>query len=68
MRKIEERMCNAVNNRRSFKESNTEVIVSAKGNVFVKLYNTIILPTLKAGVIIATADGTLRRQAVGCVH
>lgn len=42
MRKIEERMCNAVNNRRSFKESNTEVIVSAKGNVFVKLYNTII--------------------------
>ncbi len=42
MKRIEEKMCNAVAARRNFKQSNTEVISLLNGSVFVKLYDTII--------------------------
>lgn len=41
MRKIEQRMVNAVNNKVNYRESNTEVIVKG-ANVFVRLYDTYI--------------------------
>ena len=41
MRKIEQRMVNAINNKVNYKESNTEVIVKG-ANVFVRLYDTYI--------------------------
>lgn len=41
MRKIEQRMVNAINNKVNYRESNTEVIVKG-ANVFVRLYDTYI--------------------------
>lgn len=41
MRKIEQRMVNAVNNKVNYRESNTEVIIKG-ANVFVRLYDTYI--------------------------
>ena len=42
MKKLEEKMINAVNSGRNYKNSNTEVFAFADGSVFVKLYNTVI--------------------------
>ena len=42
MKKLEEKMLHAVLNRRNFKNTNTEVISLLNGDVFVKLYDTII--------------------------
>lgn len=42
MKKLEISMINAVNGRRNFKNTNTEVINLTDGSVFVKLYDTII--------------------------
>ena len=42
MRKIEKLMIEAVNGKKCFKLSNTEVIPCKNGSVFVKLYDTII--------------------------
>lgn len=39
MRKIEQRMVNAINNKVNYRESNTEVIVKG-ANVFVRLYDS----------------------------
>lgn len=41
MRKIEQRMVNAINNKVNYRESNTEVIIKG-ANVFVRLYDTYI--------------------------
>ena len=41
MRKIEQRIVNAINNKVNYRESNTEVIVKG-ANVFVRLYDTYI--------------------------
>ena len=42
MKEIEKKMINAVNQKRNFKLSNTEVICFRDGSVFVQLYDTII--------------------------
>lgn len=42
MRKIEQRMVNAINNKVNYRESNTEIIVKG-ANVFVRLYDNIYI-------------------------
>lgn len=49
MRKIEQRMVNAINNKVNYRESNTEVIVKG-ANVFVRLYDTYIYKSTWQGV------------------
>lgn len=49
MRKIEQRMVNAVNNNVNYRESNTEVIVKG-ANVFVRLYDTYIYAKVRGKV------------------
>lgn len=49
MRKIEQRMVNAINNKVNYRESNTEVIVKG-ANVFVRLYDTYIYAKVRGKV------------------
>lgn len=49
MRKIEQRMVNAINNRVNYRESNTEVIIKG-ANVFVRLYDTYIYAKVRGKV------------------
>lgn len=49
MRKIEQRMVNAVNNKVNYRESNTEVIIKG-ANVFVRLYDTYIYAKVRGKV------------------
>lgn len=49
MRKIEQRMVDAINNKVNYRESNTEVIVKG-ANVFVRLYDTYICKSTWQGV------------------
>jgi len=49
MRKIGQRMVNAINNKVNYRESNTEVIVKC-ANVFVRLYDTYIYAKVRGKV------------------
>lgn len=49
MRKIEQRMVNAINNKVNYRENNTEVIVKG-ANVFVRLYDTYIYAKVRGKV------------------
>lgn len=49
MRKIEQRMVNAINNKVNYRESNTEVIIKG-ANVFVRLYDTYIYAKVRGNV------------------
>ena len=49
MRKIEQRMVNAINNKVNYRESNTEVIIEG-ANVFVSLYDTYIYAKVRGKV------------------
>lgn len=49
MRKIEQRMVNAINNKVNYRESNTEVIIKG-ANVFVRLYDTYIYAKVRGKV------------------
>lgn len=64
MRKIEQRMVNAINNKVNYRESNTEVIIKG-ANVFVRLYDTYIYAFDDAkysGASDVEADSYARKQ------
>lgn len=62
MRKIEQRMVNAVNNKVNYRESNTEVIVKG-ANVFVRLYDTYIYAKVRGNVYFS--DGGFNTVTTG---
>lgn len=69
MRKIEQRMVNAINNKVNYRESNTEVIVKG-ANVFVRLYDTYIYAKVRGKVYFSdggfnTATTSSRLRALG---
>lgn len=67
MRKIEQRMVNAINNKVNYRESNTEVIVKG-ANVFVRLYDTYIYAKVR-GKVYFSDGGLIRLQlAAVCVR
>lgn len=67
MRKIEQRMVNAVNNKVNYRESNTEVIIKG-ANVFVRLYDTYIYAKVR-GKVYFSDGGLIRLQLVAvCVR
>ena len=67
MRKIEQRMVNAVNNKVNYRESNTEVIIKG-ANVFVRLYDTYIYEKYVERCIFPMAVSIRLQLAVVCVH
>lgn len=63
MRKIEQRMVNAINNKVNYRESNTEVIVKG-ANVFVRLYDTYIYAKVRGKVYFSDGGfNTILQQA-----
>lgn len=69
MRKIEQRIVNAINNKVNYRESNTEVIVKG-ANVFVRLYDTYIYAKVRGKVYFSdggfnTATTSSRLRALG---
>ena len=72
MRKIEQRMVNAINNKVNYRESNTEVIVKG-ANVFVRLYDTYIYAKVHGKVYFSdggfnTATTSSRLRALGAAQ
>ena len=72
MRKIEQRMVNAINNKVNYRESNTEVIVKG-ANVFVRLYDTYIYAKVHGKVYFSdggfnTATTSSRLRALGAAY
>ena len=72
MRKIEQRMVNAVNNKVNYRESNTEVIIKG-ANVFVRLYDTYIYAKVRGKVYFSdggfnTATTISRLRALGAAY
>ena len=61
MRKIEQRMVNAVNNKVNYRESNTEVIIKG-ANVFVRLYDTYIYAKVRGKVYFSDGGFLIRLQ------
>lgn len=64
MRKIEQRMVNAVNNKVNYRESNTEVIVKG-ANVFVRLYDTYIYAKVRGNVYFSDGGFNTVLRALG---
>lgn len=69
MRKIGQRMVNAINNKVNYRESNTEVIVKG-ANVFVRLYDTYIYAKVRGKCYFSdggfnTATTSSRLRALG---
>lgn len=62
MRKIEQRMVNAINNKVNYRESNTEVIIKG-ANVFVRLYDTYIYAKVRGKVYFS--DGGFNTVTTG---
>lgn len=72
MRKIEERMINAVENRVNYRENNTKVYTTNKG-VFVYLYDTIIYAKVNGKVYYSdggynTVTTSSRLRALGAAY
>ena len=67
MRKIEQRMVNAINNKVNYRESNTEVIVKG-ANVFVRLYDTYIYAKVRGKVYFPMAVSIRLQLAAVCVR
>ena len=70
MKKLEQKMLHAVLNRRNFKNTNTEVISLLNGDVFVKLYDTIIYAVFRGNEYFSdggwnTATTASRLRALG---
>lgn len=69
MRKIEQRMVNAINNKVNYRESNTEVIIKG-ANVFVRLYDIYIYAKVRGKVYFSdggfkTTTTSSRLRALG---
>ena len=69
MRKIEQRMVNAINNKVNYRESNTAVIIKG-ANVFVRLYDTYIYAKVRGKVYFSdggfkTTTTSSRLRALG---
>lgn len=67
MRKIEQRMVNAINNKLNYIESNTEVIVKG-ANVFVRLYDNIYMQKYVARCIFPMVVLIRLQLAAVCVR